>query len=1008
MLKLRTLHALAALCSGILLSVNIGGVPARASAPAHSAPIAKASTHLRREVFGFAFGNSSLADRTYGYAAWRLNLLSTIAYFGLDVSSSGAIVQAGAGWTTWNSSTLTGLVSAAHGAGARVIVSIDLHDFSGAPGGPMCTALAPAHRAVTVAQTVAQVQRMRVDGVNLDYEGLNGGCANGATTRAEYTSLVAEMRAALPGAYLAVDTYAGAAADPWNFFDVPGIAPHVDSLFVMAYDMEYSNDHHAPLSCPQLQYLNCLGPTSPLSGYYYNDTTVMAQYVSAAGAGKVLLGVPYYGRKSCVASATHNAVPTSAVVADDYLSASQEYTDSAVRPGSYATHRDVYDGTERWDTWYNTSLGCTRELYWDDAYSLGKKYDLVDRDGLRGVGIFALQYGGGAPELWNLLETHFADSGASYDLSQAPLGWQPGGTRTFNVTVTNRSSSTWSATGPNYTALDIHFTTAAGGSAYINSWLTSSVFRLPADLAPGQSAAIRVTITAPQRTGAMALEAEMFRNQMYWFTTQKAISVRIAKVLWFGTYDLSGAPASWRLGQTQSFTVTVKNAGNQTWPASGPNAVQLDLNFAPTSQGSAAIGTWISSRVFRLSADVAPGGVAAIPVTVTAPTAPGMVYIEAQLFKNQQFWFDGWQPVAVNVAGAWSASYGISGVPASWTPGQTQAFTVLVTNTGSQTWPAAGASYVALDMHFSSMPGGAAAIGSWRTSQVYRLTADVAPGQTAQIPMKVTAPVASGTTYLEAEMFQNQKRWFADAQPVAVTVGGASWSGGFDLSGVPAKWSAGQTQWFTVVVKNTGTSTWPAAGGNYVALDMHFANRAGESPAAWLTSQVFRLTANVAPGQTAQIPVRVTAPAQGGSLLLEASMFKNQQAWFPNAQPVAVQVAPATWWASGDLGAVPTAWGAGQTQRFTISVRNTGNELWPATGPNPVELNLRFATSPSGAWLGSRSFVLPVVIAPGDVAQIAVAVTAPTQPGTYYLQAQMFKNQQMWILPMQPVAVTVG
>src|SRR6266567_3720690 len=119
----------------------------------------------------------------------------------------------------------------------------------------------------------------------------------------------------------------------------------------------------------------------------------------------------------------------------------------------------------------------------------------------------------------------------------------------------------------------------------------------------------------------------MFRNQMYWFTTQKAINVRIAKVLWFGTYDISAAPTSWRSGQTQSFTVTVKNAGNQTWPASGPNAVELDIN-------------------------VAPGGVAAIPVTVTPPSAPGNVYLEAQLFKNQQFWFDGWQPVAVNVAGA--------------------------------------------------------------------------------------------------------------------------------------------------------------------------------------------------------------------------------------------------------------------------------------------------------------------------------------------------------------------
>src|SRR5689334_203590 len=108
MLKLRTPHALAALCAAILLSVNTGGVHARATAPQQvasnakaSAPIAAASPRLRREVFGFAFGNSSLADRTYGYPAWRLQLLSTVAYFGLDVRSDGAIVQGGAGWSTW-------------------------------------------------------------------------------------------------------------------------------------------------------------------------------------------------------------------------------------------------------------------------------------------------------------------------------------------------------------------------------------------------------------------------------------------------------------------------------------------------------------------------------------------------------------------------------------------------------------------------------------------------------------------------------------------------------------------------------------------------------------------------------------------------------------------------------------------------------------------------------------------------------------------------------------------
>jgi len=388
-------------------------------------------SRLGREVFGFALA-SSLSDPTVGYPSWNFSALSTVAFFGLHINWDGTII-ADSGWSVWSSSALTNLLTTAHASSAKVVLTIVLQDFQ--PGTPnMCAGL--INRATTVTQTVAQVVAKHVDGVNIDYEGLNGTCQNGQTARAMFTDFAHRVRGALPsGSYLSVDSYASSAADSLGFFDVPSLNKYVDSFFVMAYDLEYSNYHRAPAGCTRF----CLGPTAPLAGYYYNDTSTASQYTKVVGASKVILGVPYYGRKACVGGVAPNAYPIGDVTADSYLSASGESTDPAVAPGSYTAHRDSNDpsGHERWDTWFNTTLKCTRELYWDDVTSLGAKYDLVNRDGLRGVGIWNLNYGGGAPELWLALLNHFGGC-PSVAVSSSPASTAPVGTA---VTLTATASS---------------------------------------------------------------------------------------------------------------------------------------------------------------------------------------------------------------------------------------------------------------------------------------------------------------------------------------------------------------------------------------------------------------------------------------------------------------------------------------------------------------------------------------------------------------------------------------
>lgn len=432
----------------LLVTVVIGMRPATvgAVAPVHQAAGLRSSSeeNLQREVFGFALA-SSLADSTVGYPSWNFSLLSTVAFFGLHVNDDGTLA-ADSGWSVWNSSTLSNFVATAHSAGTKVVVSVVMQDFaSGTPH--MCSAL--ANYGSTIPAVVSQASAKGVDGVNLDYEGLNGSCgtSDSSWARHMFSNLTATMRRSLPsGMYLSADTYASSPGDSLGFFDIATLGTYVDSFFVMAYDLEYSNYSRPPTSCSSF----CLGPTAPYAGYYYNDGAVVANYKAVVRASQVILGVPYYGRKACVTSASPNALPTGSVVADTYLDATGEATATGVQAGSYATHRDANDpqGQERWDTWFNTDLGCTRELYWDDTVSLGVKYDLVNTSGIRGLGIWNLNYGGGAPELWNLLQTKFG------------TGW----TSIGGVTTSDSAAASWGAS-----RIDVFARSSSNGLLH-NAW----------------------------------------------------------------------------------------------------------------------------------------------------------------------------------------------------------------------------------------------------------------------------------------------------------------------------------------------------------------------------------------------------------------------------------------------------------------------------------------------------------------------------------------------------------
>lgn len=398
--------------------------PISATAAQPSNATGAAVSGPNREIFGFATAGS-LGDSTIGYPSWNFNLLSTVAFYAVRVNYNGVLI-ADSNWNVFDGPTFTNLVNTAHSHGVKVVVVLrngfsDTVDF--------CDML--YNGSVTVQQIVNQVVLKGIDGVNIDYEGQLAQCSptnpafTAQSTQSLLTAFAKDMRAGLdavhPGYYLSIDTYSGSAGGNDGFFNIPDLNQYVDSFFVMAYDMDYSNQGIGSLAgCAYF----CMNPVSPLGGtYYWNDTNSMSQYVAAVGANKVILGQPYYGRVACVNSTGEHAHATSHIRAAGYLDAAAAITATDVKPGTYAVHRgDSYDpnGADRWDTWYDLTYNCWSEMYWPDATQLGTRYDLVNADNLRGVGFWTLNYGGGANELWNQISYYFT-SCKGVNVSTSPV-----------------------------------------------------------------------------------------------------------------------------------------------------------------------------------------------------------------------------------------------------------------------------------------------------------------------------------------------------------------------------------------------------------------------------------------------------------------------------------------------------------------------------------------------------------------------------------------------------------
>jgi len=207
---------------------------------------------------------------------------------------------------------------------------------------------------------------------------------------------------------------------------------------------------------------------------------------------------------------------------------------------------------------------------------------------------------------------------------------------------------------------------------------------------------------------------------------------------------------------------------------------------------------------------------------------------------------------------------------------------------------------------------------------------------------------------------------------------------------IPSTMSTGQSRTITVVMRNSGTTTWTAAGG------YRLNSRGPYDNTTWGINRIpLAAGDSIAPGQQKTFTFAVTAPTTPGTYLSRWSMAVGGAAFGATTADVNVVVTgtpppPGANDAQFDSQDVPGSMTAGRSYSVSVTMRNTGTTTW--TEASQYRLMSR---GPRGntTWGINRAYLAPGdSVGPGQTATFSFTVTAPSTPGTYLSRWSMVQD----------------
>ena len=334
--------------------------------------------------------------------------------------------------------------------------------------------------------------------------------------------------------------------------------------------------------------------------------------------------------------------------------------------------------------------------------------------------------------------------------------------------------------------------------------------------------------------------------------------------------------------------------------------------------------------------------------------------------------------------------------PASVPASGTFVVPVMLNNTGTDTWKSTAPGLVNLSYHWYDASGATVIWDGARTP----LGGDVAPTQSRMVQLTVTAPSTPGAYLLRIALVQEGVGWVAPSNPYSITAQ-PPYIARVGAVTLPS-FIAGGTYQVSVPVTNSGAAQWPALaapGVNAVTLSYHWHDAVTGNAIVWDGKRT-PLAANVDPGATATVNATVVAPPTPCACALTFDLVREGVAWFGSLGSATTRllttVAPITYSAGFTSAALASAY-FGETKTIQMTVTNTGNQPWTASGSNPVDLSYHLLDENGNPviWDGPR-IPLGGDIAVGASKQFTIGYTAPTTAGTYTLVIDLVREGVAW------------